>query len=970
MSMFFRLQRAHKPLSWARLCGVALAASVHVGTAWAQLAPGKQPVAWVAPLEFSTFKLSTDKAVAFRGDYIRQTWDGDLAAYKVSPSGLLSPKWNAHNTIPAHNNRIIFTSKASGSGTAFRWSGNSAITPGQQALLGDATMGPLVLNYLRGDTSNELKITDPQSTGQFRPRITKMGAVIHSRPFFHADTVYVGANDGMLHAFDAATGAERWAYVPSMLFNGNRLASLSTPWVTDYPYLVDGSMAIGSVGNSTMLVGALGAGGKGLFALDITNPKPSSEAAATTMAKWELTDASPGYGNLGEVMASPQIVKLNNGTIAALVPNGLNSTGKVSSLFVIRVSDGAKLAEIAAGTALADGSANALGAIAAVDRDSDGTVDVVFAGDLKGTLWKFDLSTRTLPRAAAALFIPSPGEERPITAAPSVSLHPRGGFMVNFGTGKVHNSNDLSSTATEFLYGVWDAGGSNSSNLVTQTLSAHTLPSSSSQVRTVSSNAVSFTGRIKGWRIALTGGERLIGNDLLTDGGRFIVTTTRPAPGTNPGAWLLQVNALDGSAPAAPFFDLNNDGMVNTSNNSDRIAVRTSGDSFNVMVPVGRSLGVGVWSQPVLAQLSALSDAPFFNFNPNETLPNYTTIKVEPEPPPGGVAGGHFDFDIFFNCSTGSAFSEGACTNHHTHQWDDKYGVVGVNLLNSSDEAYNLDKPIPNRRTPFKVLVANTNWSPAAGLQVGKLAGLAWTLPVSPEGFLAASPNGPALVFERRNVDKFIYFLPVNAFSIKKWDARTDRSGLIPTQTGCVRSNKNPTAAWMDGAFTIQVVSANATGAHVQRNMPADAGGFRLKDDGTSRSMLLAQYTTFWHHSNKACKTDRGWTPQPPPAQDGSGGSPPQGTDDPRGNFAFGLLGNASGFDWVPTGGYTKYMLGDVEVQVNITVDNNGIRQILTNTSGMVVSDRRSNVGSMEKGAVQEVQSPRLGRLAWKEIVR
>jgi type IV pilus assembly protein PilY1 len=959
----------------AALAGATLfvAGGLYMGASHGQFAPSKQPVAWQAPLDFSTYNLASGSAVAFRGDYIRATWDGDLVAHNVSATGAFSVKWRAREKVPAHGSRKIFTSTASGTGAAFRWSGVSTISAAQQALLGDATTGPQVLDYLRGDTSNEISASKPYPTGFFRPRFSKLGAVVHSRPYFSGGLVYVGANDGMLHAFDAATGVERWAYVPSMLFAGSRLKSLTTPFTTDFPYQVDGSMAIGKVGSTTLLVGSLGAGAKGLYAVDITNPLPASETDAAAMAKWELTETSAGYANLGNVMTSPQLVKLNGGTTAVLVPNGLNSTGKVSSLFVIRASDGAKLAEISAGTALADGTANALGGIAAVDKDSNGTIDVVYAGDLKGTLWKFDLSSSTLPSAGTAVFTPSSGDERPITATPSVSLHPRGGLLVNFGTGKAYNNADLSSTATEYLYGVWDSGTSTSDSLVTQTLTNRTLPSSTTQVRTASSNAVAYTGTNKGWRIALTGGERLIGGDLLTDSGRFTVSTSVPNAGSAQGSWLIQVNALTGSAPSAPFFDLNNDGKVNTTDNSDRISV-TSGGTTTAEVPVAKFLGTGVWSQPVLGQVDKILDLPFFNYNPNLSLPPYTTVYTPPPPPEGGVAGGHFDFDIFYSCDSGKPATKGNCgTNEHTHEYDDKWNVVGVNMLNASETRYNLSKAITSTTTPsFKILVANTRWSPAAALKVGdSISGLAWKLPVSPEGFLAETEGGPAKVFTRATLSNFIYVLPVNAFTNRDWGTGEIRSGLIPTQTGCMQANANPSTAWMDGAFTVQVVNATAAASDVQASLPAGSGGYRLKDNDTARAKLLAQYTSFWHHPNKLCKTQAGWTMVPPPdtSAPGTAGTPAAGSDDPKGNFASGVIGDTGGGTGTGGGTTATYYLG-IEVVVNQTFDSSGIRQTLTDKSGTQVSDARSDFGSVEKNALQQGQRARLGRLGWKEIVR
>jgi hypothetical protein len=941
------------PSLW-RTTALALAAAacaLLVTQARAELAADKQPLAWPAPLDFSTYNLAGGTAVAFRGDYIRSTWDGDLVAYNVSAAGVLSVKWRAREHVPAAASRIIFTSSTSGTGAAFQWSN---LIAAQQTALGGATNGPLVLAYLRGDSSKEAGGSSPQ----FRNRFSTLGAIVHSRPYFNGSEVYVGANDGMLHAFDAANGNELFAYVPSMLFANGKLASSATTLDTDFPYLVDGSMTIGTVGSTKMLIGALGAGAKGLYALNITSPRPASEAVAKAMATWELTDASTSYGNLGNVMTAPLLVQLNTGVTAVLVPNGLNSTGKVSSLFVIKAADGSLLKEISAGTAFSDGTANALGGIAAVDVDGNGTVDVVYAGDLKGTLWKFDLSSKTgLPGAASALLTPT--DARPITAAPSVSRHPRGGLMLNFGTGKAYTKADLSTNGTDYLYGVWDQGTVTSSDLVTQTLTTRTV--GSTKVRTVSDNAVNYGGASpkKGWRMALDSGERVLGGSLLTDSGRFMVTTADPGTGTNGSAWLLQATALTGSAPSAPFFDLNGDGTIDADDN----VTLGSGSTATRIVPVGRFLGDGVWSQPVLGRISAALDLPYFNHNTNETLATYTSETVTTPPPSGGVSNGHFDFDIFRSCNTSKAASKDDCTNVHKHEYDDLYNVVGVHMLSPSEPDFALTKAITST-TRFKVLVANTKWSPAAALKIGStVAGTAWKLPVTTDGFLADT-TGAAAVFTAATMVDFIYFLPLDAFTSKDWGTGVTRAGLVPTQTSCVRKNDTTNGVWMDGAFTIQVVAESTTASDVQSSGPADSGGYRLKDTAAARGKLLAQYTSFWHKDGTKCKTESGWNAAP--AQDAAttGGSRPSGSKDPQGNFYSTVVNSGGGSDT------TRFVYNGVTVLVTLTFDTNGVHLVLKNTSGTVVSDTWSRFGSTQTGVLQTGQQPRLGRMGWKEVVR
>ena len=216
-----------------------------------------------------------------------------------------------------------------------------------------------IVNYIRGDRANEKPLG-----ANYRKRSGVLGDIIHSRPIFvdHATDprVYVGANDGMLHAFDADTGDEVFAYVPSFFISPVAATSFShvkaltvDPYV--HNYFVDASPNARKVTISgaakTILVGGVGAGGKGLYALDITDPTAASEAAAASKILWEITPttinnvASTAYADLGYTYGIPVIAKLNDGTWVAIVGNGYNNTGgNQAVLYVINLLTGAKIA--------------------------------------------------------------------------------------------------------------------------------------------------------------------------------------------------------------------------------------------------------------------------------------------------------------------------------------------------------------------------------------------------------------------------------------------------------------------------------------------------------------------------------------------------------------------------------------------------------------------------------------------------
>lgn len=995
--------RTSRKTRYALLGAAAIAGlAVVVMLGRAAFVADSQPIASVGAVDMSNYDISGGGSIIYRGDYIRSTWDGDLVAYDVNSVGATSIRWRARERLTAlgWTNRKIATFGAT-AGVPFRWTN---LTTTQQTALGNATTGPQILDYLRGDTSREVSATNTATTA-FRQRYSMMGAVIHGRPYYRNHNpngtaigrVYVGTNYGMLHAFDAFTGDELWAYVPSMLIP--KMESLANRYATTFPYLVDGQLAIADVpitgGTRTQLVGGLGGGAKGLYSLNISTTSPSSESAVASMAMWEITSATTGFGNLGNTYAAPQIVKLNSnsGAWAVLMPNGPNGgTGEGSSLFVINASTGALIAEIPAGT----GPNNGLGGIAAVDTDRNGTVDVVFAGDLKGTLWRFDLSsTSGLPTSATAVFTPAAGTERPITAAPSVIASPQGGLFVNFGTGKVYEAGDLTSTTTEYLYGI-RINAASTGTIVTPTLTqvgATNNQGLSTQYRTSTiATAVNYASGDRGWRISLPTGERLLDHNTLTDAGRYVVTTTVPNAGSTQGAWLMQVDALTGTSPSAPFFDVDGDGVISLTGTQDLVNV--SGTTY---IPIGKFLGGGVWSQPVLARLSPTLDLPYFNFNANTELTGYQTTVI---PGSGGIAGGHFDVDIYFGCGSNYPNKDNCKTQDHTHEYDDKFNVVGVEMLNASDTAYNLSNAIASTSTTFKILVANTNWSPAARLKVRwqGISGVTdgaysdsigegryvWDLPLSPDGFLAATPGGAALTFSRTTLRSLQFYLPLDAFTNREWRPGSGdiRAGLIPTQTGCVRDAEGSTGSkgtdpWNNGALTVLLVNSTASGANVDDAGPTTAstkfgsaaGGYRVKRNTAAYGMILAQYTYFWHHPNGNCLQDTAWVKNPPadtsaPSTKFSTKAP--GSADPTGSFIIDSTGTGT------IGTTTTVMTyNGVTVIVTRTFSSAGVTQTIRRASDNAVLDTSlSPFGQIAQSGPQLTLRPRIGRLGWRELLR
>ena len=414
------------------------------------------------------------------------------------------------------DNRLVLTwsDDVGKGGIPFKWTADAAIgySAAQKLDLlgvttGDTSADPLktrginTVNYIRGDRT--LEGTTPEKP--LRVRTSRQGDVVNSEIWYtggpignHAmgysafvsaqkdrmPVLYVGGNDGMLHGFSAADGRELIAYVPRGVVSG--LRELTDP---DYEhrYYVDGSPMTGDIRDGstwkTLLVSSLGAGGKGYFLLDVTNPSSFGSATASSLVPLDLTrgngEAAPdcsaltdsaadaarsrcnAIADIGNITAQPQrnpanlqeatqITRMNNGRWAVVLGNGYNSANERPVLLVQYLDGDKKLVRVQA-TTDDKGSGNArdngLSSPALVDLDGDGKTDLVYAGDNLGNLWKFDLTSATegdwkvafgnntplfTARGPVTLTSTERNQVQPITAPPIVRANDR---MMTVGTG-------------------------------------------------------------------------------------------------------------------------------------------------------------------------------------------------------------------------------------------------------------------------------------------------------------------------------------------------------------------------------------------------------------------------------------------------------------------------------------------------------------------------------------------------------
>jgi type IV pilus assembly protein PilY1 len=567
----------------------------------------------------------------YQGRFSSGEWSGQLLSFAVGANGqpAAAAGWDSGQVLNGQdwsNGRQILTYKPSAAlgsrGVAFRWPADPAaptateIDPGMVSALnvdiaGNADgFGAQRIAYLRGNTSLEARNCANCAAPVFRNRPTSvLGDIIDSAPVYvgggtgdFRDTIeagrystyaagragmtpliFVGANDGMLHAFNAVNGSEVFAYVPWAV--RSRLSAL-TSTAYAHQYTVDGSPAVGDVylagGWRTLLVSGMNAGAQGLFALDITDPTKFTEAAASSVVRWEV---GSGDADVGYVFGRPILAKMRDGVWRAIVGNGYNSANGIATLLLIDLQSGAiTKVTTAVGSAAVP---NGLSGVAAVSKNDDGVVDYVYAGDLYGNLWKFDLSGSAAASwkvayanggAPAPLF--AAGAGHPITARPDVALFPKGGYLVTVGTGRYIDVGDNAAGVTQTLYGIWDNGAQvAAADLQTQAIvgtaagangntyrmSTHAVgPATDAAI--VGDNAISladYYASKRGWKIDLpTNGERIVA-DATVRFGHVVVSTLVPSTAVcsyGGDGWILDLDAVTGNR--SPALDTNGDNLV------------------------------------------------------------------------------------------------------------------------------------------------------------------------------------------------------------------------------------------------------------------------------------------------------------------------------------------------------------------------------------------------------------------------
>jgi len=649
----------------------------------------------------------SSSTMLFQAEFNSQKWTGKINGIPVNLDGSLDlANKESASKVPLHGDRTIVTYDGS-AGVPFQW---ASLSTAQKVLVNTQD----TLNYTRGDRSQE-----SEQNGSFRdrsllaPSLGPLGDIINSAPayvgnpdFLYPDSIeakpystyrrdpdgdglsttigylelyrtpvlYAGSNDGMLHAFNVdptlkgtpAFGLEIFAYVPTPA-----MKHLPVIAHKDYrhAYSVDGSPEVADAyfdtSWHTVLVSGMNAGGQGIFALDVSNPNAyTSEDAAAATVLWEFTDDDDA--DLGFTFGKPTIAKANNGKWVAIFGNGYNNTNSTvddsnvgsgtALLYIVDLETGALIKKIDTGiNALS--TPNGLSTPTTLDSDGDYRADAVYAGDLEGNMWKFDISsadpaqwgvayltgTTPTPLYTACAEEPcSTTNRQPITVKPQIGLNKGAtGYLVYFGTGTYFMENDNQNNGLQSFYAIWDKDTStltsfNKFHLLQQDIieevgvTTANLDDNGNPIVIYQRATTNFpiywhkdTGlpvdgldddlladTHLGWYMDLVNtdggntdgkGERSVSNPMLRDGSIIFVTAVPDQDPCSYGgtSWYMELNSVTGSRPETPIIDVDGDGDVDEDDYISTISmgdVASSGTSSNSLAtsPICITLPNGV----------------------------------------------------------------------------------------------------------------------------------------------------------------------------------------------------------------------------------------------------------------------------------------------------------------------------------------------------------------------------------------
>jgi type IV pilus assembly protein PilY1 len=499
---------------------------------------------------------------------------------------------------------------------------STAIYRARATRLGDIVNSTPVFVKDTTDLSYELLPSTVPGQSSYRAFVDGSGLPLAGGKKQRAEgMLFVGANDGMLHGFrdgtyDPQTGAvvqpggvETFAYVPNALLPSlHHLADKTYV----HRYYVDGpntetdayfsgttprwaNIVLGSTGAGAGVTASTGVSPRSaVFAIDTTNLNSGPTTLDASSVLWEVSSSQTDFSELGYMLTDVQAGPTLDGSWVAIFGNGYESKSCQARLFIVNIQTGARIREINTGVGNCGTAKNGLGGVRVV-RNANQQIIGVYAGDLQGNLWKFNLNSDNstnwgVDLGGSPLF--TAGATQPITATPGLiklaaPASPSTGYMVIPGTGKFFEVSDITTTTTQSLYGIWDplafgaatiptgSALTDKTRLVEQTIGAAQTGPDGNTYFAISANPVDYTGTTpkRGWFINLpNSGERLVYPiDVLS--GRIAQADTispsnvslDPCSNLSGGAgYIYNVDGLTGAGPTEAILDTNGDGNVDT----------------------------------------------------------------------------------------------------------------------------------------------------------------------------------------------------------------------------------------------------------------------------------------------------------------------------------------------------------------------------------------------------------------------
>ncbi|MFJ4546448.1 pilus assembly protein [Pseudomonas sp. NPDC088885] len=452
----------------------------------------------------------------------------------------------------------------------------------RNVLLGDIINSPLVLAAPTDKTAADLS-GDSTYSAYLTTKAANMNA-----------NLVVNANDGFVNIINSANGTRRYAYMPSSVLPSLRLIADPT-YINgvSHKFLVDGQVGVFDAQSGTawktLAIGGTGAGGKTFYGLQLFD----ASAGNVIKALWEVSapntaSTANAFNDLGYAYARPEVARLADGRWAAFISNGYGSNSGVAALYVLDVRDGSLIKKIVIDSTE---TTNGLSSVK-LKVNSSNVVQAAYGGDLKGRLWKFDLSATSTDSWGVAfsgkpLFTTAGGATQPITAQPLLADNSVGGKQIFFGTGKFNETADKTNKDLQAFYSVWDADGG-SGQLTIGSLQAQAVTGvfsgSTGQFVTTSQNDTTYPAE-KGWYLPLVYNSALTGERVINQAslvlGRIIFTTasvdtTDPCSSFGTGK-LVELDAFSGKMLNYAVLDTNADGVVDSNDTISSGVVFTGG---------------------------------------------------------------------------------------------------------------------------------------------------------------------------------------------------------------------------------------------------------------------------------------------------------------------------------------------------------------------------------------------------------